>query len=198
MSNAIECSIERGIMHYQGMLWMQNGGLKTWSEMEHKSDQSKMWYVHKISNMPTEVIYKSPNGHTIILEHAGFSPFINSYRKHDPLWDRDHFFDDWFGQKNYKDLNPEKTYLIHGHTGVEYLKYDYGYKGQEEKKDKNFYKAKYAFINDIDIEDYCPKPEVLRYCDGHKFDIDMCTIASGRIALMDMDTFEVKYFDKSN
>ena len=51
-------------------------------------------------------------------------------------------------------------------------------------------------MTDVDIEDYCPKPEVIRYCDGHKFDIDMCTIASERIALIDLDTFEIKYFDK--
>jgi hypothetical protein len=39
------------------------------------------------------------------------------------------------------------------------------------------------------------KPEVIRYCDGHKFCIDMCTVASDRVALLDLDTFEVKYFD---
>ena len=39
------------------------------------------------------------------------------------------------------------------------------------------------------------KPEIIRYCSGHKFDVDMCTIASDRISLLDLDTFEVIYFD---
>ena len=42
------------------------------------------------------------------------------------------------------------------------------------------------------------KPTIVRYCDGHKFDIDMGTIASDRIALLDLDTFEEYYFDKEN
>ena len=196
MANALPCAIERGIASYEGMSWLQNGGWLTWGDLEYRSDESKMWYVHKIYNMPTEAIYTSPAGHTVILEHAGFSPFIKPCRKHNPLWDRDHFHDNWFGGNDYKGLDPEKTYLVHGHTPVQYLSYDYGYKGQEVKKDKDFFKAKSSFIADIDVEDFCPKPEVIRYCDGHKFDIDMCTISSERIALIDLDTFEIKYFDK--
>lgn len=199
MAKAIPDAIERGIIHYYGMMWMNNGGRQTWHDIEYKSDKDKMWYVHKINNMPTQVIYQSPQGHDIILEHAGFSPFIKPLREHNPLWDRNHFHDEWcLGNYDFHDLNPEKTFLIHGHTPVQYLNYDYGYRGQEIIKSKDYFKAKYAFIADIDIEDYCPKPEVLCYCDGHKFDIDMCTISSGRIALMDMDTFEIIYFDKKD
>ena len=197
MADAIPDALERGITTYEGMKWMNNGGLKTWGAIEYKSDESKMWYVHKINQMPTEVIYTSPAGHTVIMEHAGYSPFIKPLREHSPLWDRDHFHDEWYlSGYGYKGLDPEKTYLVHGHTPVQYLDYDYGYRGQETIKDKDYFKAKYAFIADIDVEDYCPKPEVLCYCDGHKFDIDMCTISSERIALMDLDTFEIKYFDK--
>ena len=42
------------------------------------------------------------------------------------------------------------------------------------------------------------KPEIIRYCDGHKFCVDMCTVYSDRIALLDLDTFETIYFDKEN
>ena len=81
-------------------------------------------------------------------------------------------------------------YLVHGHTPVQYLKFDYGYNGQEplSKEDLKFKRT--WDLNAI------YKPEVIRYCDGHKFDIDMCTIVSGRIALLDLDTFEVIYFDE--
>lgn len=196
MAKAIPDAIERGITHYYGMMWMNNGGMATWNKIQYKSDNDKMQYVNKINNMPTQVIYQSPQGHDIILEHAGFSPFIKPTRKHDPLWDRNHFYDKWSDGYDYQGLNLEKTYLIHGHTPVQYLRYDYGYNGQTEVRDKDFFKAKSSFMMDIDVEKYCPKPEVIQYCDGHKFDIDMCTISSGRIALMNMDTFEIIYFDK--
>ena len=195
MAKAIPDAIERGIIHYYGMHWMQNGGWTTWGTMEHMSDDSKMWYVNKIHQMPTEVIYESPMGHSVILEHAGYSPFVVPTRIHKPLWDRDHFYDAWFGGYDYKGLDPKKTFLVHGHTPIQYLEYDYGYKGQTTIKDKEFFKARAAFLHGKN-EEFCPKPEVIRYCDGHKFDIDMCTAASDRIALLDLDTFEVKYFDR--
>jgi len=195
MANAIVDLVDHSHSTFFEVQWFGNGGIHTWDSMIHMSNESKMWYVNKINDMPTEVIYTSPAGYTVILEHAGFSPFVKTNRKHNPLWDRDHFYDEWFGRNDYKGLDPEKTYLMHGHTPVQYLNYDYGYRGQEVKKDKDFFKAKTSFIADIDVEDFCPKPEVIRYCDGHKFDIDMCTISSNRIALLDLDTFETIYFD---
>ena len=39
------------------------------------------------------------------------------------------------------------------------------------------------------------KPKIIRYCSGHKFDIDMCTISTNRVMLLDLDTFEEIYFD---
>lgn len=178
---------------YNAMHWFGNGGLRTWDSMKHMSDASKMWYVHKINYMPTEVLYHSPKGHDVILEHAGFTPFDIPCRQHDPLWDREHFEDKWFGNRTYLDLDPYTTYLVHGHTPVQYLTYDYNYNGKDIKIDEAFIKARTAFFQDRDTE--CPKPEVIRYCEGHKFDIDMCTIASNRIALLDLDTFETIYFD---
>ena len=53
---------------------------------------------------------------------------------------------------------------------------------EQERKD-NWYDEKNPYI-----------PDVLFYCNGHKIDIDLCTIVSNRIALLDLDTFEVKYF----
>ena len=61
----------------------------------------------------------------------------------------------------------------------------------------NFTKEEFADKNAWMCGDFlsCNKPNIIRYCDGHKFDIDMCTVVSGRIALLDLDTFEEIYID---
>ena len=135
--------------------------------------------------MPLLCNYTSKNGKNIILEHAGYTPNSigkSKWKKHDPLWDREHFWDEWTGDEN--------TYLIHGHTPVQYLKFEDGYIDclpltKEELQLKTTWDIKGKYI-----------PQVIRYCNKHKFDIDMCTIISGRIALIDLDTFEIIYFDK--
>ena len=139
----------------------------------------------KIQLMPFLCHYTSKSGNGIILEHAGYTPDNLGevlHLNHDPVWDRSHFYDNWTGTEN--------MYLVHGHTPVQYLKFNYGYNGQEP-----FTQEDLKFKRTWDLNSTY-KPEVIRYCDGHKFDIDMCTIVSGRIALLDLDTFEVIYFDE--
>ena len=162
--------------------WFSNGGNKTADGLSNVTEDEAWKIREKILLMPTEVYYKSPKGHTVILEHAGHSPSPIPCRSHDPLWDRSHFFNPWEG--------PENWYLVHGHTPVQYLKFEYGYDGRE-KFTKEDMKYKRIWFK----EDSGYIPEVIRYCSGHKFDIDLCTIVSNRIALLDLDTFEVKYFD---
>ena len=189
MKQALPDLIE-GHDSYEALLWFSNGGRKTWSKMEFMSDESKMWYVDKIKTMPLRAVYRSPLGHEVILEHAGYSPFVMPMYRHDPLWDREHFYDEvWDGGFRRDERDPETTYLVHGHTPVQYLQFEYGYGGQEDKKEL-------LIGSTWDSPEVKYKPDVLRYCDNHKFDVDLCTIVSGRIALLDLDTFEVIYFDK--
>lgn len=195
MANAVVDLVDNSHSTFFEVHWFGNGGTHTWDSMIHMSNESKMWYVDKINDMPTEIIYHSPKGHDVILEHAGFSPFNIQTHEHNPLWDREHFDDKWFGERTYLDLDPNITYLVHGHTPVQYLTYDYNYNGKNITIDEAFIKAQRAFFQDCDVAEYCPKPEIIRYCEGHKFDIDMCTISSDRIALLDLDTFETIYFD---
>jgi hypothetical protein len=77
------------------LLWYANGGGSTWDKMETLSDECLKGLAKKISSLPTEYIYKSPKGHKVILEHAGYTPFDTPHRSHDPLWDREHFYDRW-------------------------------------------------------------------------------------------------------
>jgi len=172
-------------------LWYSNGGSKTASALECLSKEDTYKIKKKIDTMPTELIYTSPAGHTVIMEHAGYTPFDIPHRSHDPLWDRDHFYDKWDNGFNKNELNPDTTYLVHGHTPVQYLKYTYGYEGQEQLTKEEMKYKRIWYLDNAPV----PAPTIIRYCDNHKFDVDMCTIVSNRIALLDLDTFEEIYFD---
>ena len=185
-----------GYIDYQSLeaiQWFSNGGINTITDKEGKRiDFNKLKsYLPKIRNLSCIAeIYDSPEGHSVILEHAGYTPCIPSHRRHDPLWDRDHFNDPWNVFLEEDDFI-ENTYMVHGHTPVQYLKYEYGYRNQPKLTSKDFENKRCWFENGI-----CDKPEIIRYCEGHKFDIDLCTISSKRIALLDLDTFETIYFDE--
>ena len=74
---------------------------------------------------------------------------------------------------DYRIINPryEEDYIVvHGHTPVQYLNYLIG-----------------GDINSV---------EVKHYCGNHKIDIDMGCFESNRIALLNLDNFEVIYFTK--
>lgn len=173
-------------------LWFSNGGRTTAQAFETMTINEIYDIREKIKTMPFEVTYASPAGYKIILEHSGYSPFVTPHRTHDPLWDRNHFYDEWSDGWDHKGLDSEKTYLVHGHTPTQYLKYLYGYKDQPSKTKEDIEAGHNWMYGDDTL---CPKPTIIRYCDNHKFCIDMCTIASGRIALLDLDTFEEHYFD---
>lgn len=173
----------------QFALWFQNGGeitYKDFCKMTRKDFKTQIW--EKIIRMPISAEYFSPLGHKVILEHAGYTPGIR-FRSHDPLWDRNHFHDKW-------DEEYPNTYLVHGHTPVQYLRYEYGYESQPQQEKEDLEHKYDWFVCDVDIQGSIPKPEVIRYAEGHKFDIDLCTIVSGRVALLDLDTFETIYFDE--
>jgi len=174
--------------------WVNNGGSRTINGLYDLSIPEVEELYQKIKNLPYQLLYKSPKGHTVLLEHAGYSPFVLSPRRHDPLWDREHFRDVWdAGYRPDFCGDPDTTYLVHGHTPVQYLTYEYGYYGKPAPG-PNYLQEKHNFLYS-DKTDALPKPEVIRYCEEHKFCIDMCTIVSNRIVLLDLDTFETVYID---
>ena len=167
--------------------WFTNGGDETWKELGNKTREIIIEYRNKIYEMSKNAIYFSPLGHKVILEHAGFTPDNFDYRKgHDPLWDRNHFHDSWSKDKEF-----ENVYLVHGHTPVQYLKFQYGYKTMEPiTREERLHKHDWWKSKEN------TSPQIIRYCNGHKFDIDMCTVVSKKIALLDLDTFEEIYFEE--
>lgn len=178
--------------------WLQNGGGDTWNNgLRGRSKEEVLDYMYKIHELSLREIYQSPLGHTVILEHAGDSPFIYK-ESHDYLWDRSHFHNGWEGtvtilNNEGEALDLKTTYLVHGHTPVQYLKFEYGYKTmepitREERLHKHdWWKAKEN-----------TNPKVIRYCKGHKFDIDLCTVVSKKAVLLDLDTFEEIYFEEED
>ena len=171
--------------------WYCNGGEKT-AEVFWKHPEWGPRLLNDIREMPTEQIYHSPLGHDVILEHAGYTPFNIPHRSHIPTWDRDHFYDIWNnGYTKAGCPDPDNTFIVHGHTPVQYLKYVYGYNG-ETSFTKEEMKDKYKWIRGEYYE--CDAPFALTYCNGHKIDIDLCSVVSGRAVLLDLDTFAEKYF----
>ena len=171
--------------------WLQNGGAVTADYLlKNKTKKEITNYIRKLASLPLETHYNSPNGHIVFLEHAGYTPLAPHYYHHDPLWDREHFIQDWAASEN--------VYMIHGHTPVPYLKWYFSYKGKKVyfSDDPNFDEEDYNYGKEW-LRGKHPeyKPNILRYCDGHKFDVDVATIDSQRVALLDLDTFEEIYFD---
>ena len=72
--------------------------------------------------------------------------------------------------QEFQKLNYEDYIVVHGHTPVQYLNYLIG-----------------GDINSV---------EVKHYCGNHKIDIDMGCFESNKIALLNLDNFEVTYFTK--
>lgn len=167
-------------------LWFNNGGKKTFYDILSLPEQESLDILKKVEHLSYKETYINKDGKEIILEHAGYTPWDIPHRTHDPLWDR-HHFDDLYNSKG------ANTYMIHGHTPVQYLQFLYGYINQPPKTKEDI-KLKNAFLADEDMGDW--KPTILYYCNNHKIDIDMCTITSGRVALLDLDTFEEIYFDE--
>jgi serine/threonine protein phosphatase 1 len=169
-------------------LWDMNGNLYTERKFDALSAEEKEEILKYLEQTELTLFYRTSDYKWIILEHAGYTPGSNDdiLGYHDPLWDRKHFRDKWYNKG---------FYVIHGHTPVQFLKFEFGYEGQTIDDSKEFMELKRQYMEN-GMVDY--KPEVLCYCDGHKFDIDMCTAASGRVALIDINTFECKYFDKED
>lgn len=71
------------------------------------------------------------------------------------------------------------------HTPVQYLKFEFGYYDNDK-----------VIWTPLNKEELKEKPEIIKYCDGHKIDIDLGSVNSKRTALLDLDTLEPIYFDE--
>lgn len=169
-------------------LWCEyNGGEPTWEAVlnDTVAEVHSVIAGLKYASATTRIIYKRADGKKMYLSHSGYNPFVKDEdfklrgkRVRDRyIWDRDHIstpYDDETFANYHGDFDWKNSYIVHGHTPVQYI--------TNKWKDNS--------------EDYNPK--VLYYANNHKIDLDLCTIESNKAVLFNLDTFEEVYFECKN
>lgn len=153
--------------------WGSNGGQPTLDKISYKSEADVYKIITKCKTLPTTVWYHSPRGHRVFLSHAGTDLRYSEKEWYYMgvsdcyIWNRRHFN----CPKPPADMEMDDVVQVHGHTPTPILAQKLG----------------------LDWEH--GRVEVITYCDGHKIDIDLGTFNTYKTALIDLDTFEVKYFE---
>lgn len=162
-------------------LWLSNGGRPTMEALNELTTSMQKRLLTDLIKLPKRVDIINKNEQNICLTHAGTSidmtieELIRTERvhrcAHPYIWDREHFYERWPDGEEYKNW-----YVVHGHTPVQLLQYSIT---DDRSHLQNF------------------NPDIYIYDEGHKIDIDLCTIASNKVALFDLDSLTVeKYFTK--
>ncbi len=163
---------------YENDFWLvaYNGGDQTIKDFKRLSDDNQSWLIRRLEILPKEIEYTNPNGVHIVMNHAGYSPeqgtLIGS--REDPyIWDRRQIVFPWKGD--------DKTLIVHGHTPIPHLI-------------QKLNEVAYITNNFYDMPQKIEDVSIVNYCDSHKIDIDLGSFATGKSALLDLDTLEVQYF----
>lgn len=150
-------------------LLIHNGGEKTFNQWCQESPEARRGWYNFLRKLPTYITYTNPNGLTIHLSHAGFTPYFDvddnmvAPEEEDLLWDRDHFkIDKWWLGNN--------EMMVHGHTPVPYL------------------------VDRICWSDTKVEPGAYWYCNNHKVDIDCGAVFTGHTVLLNLDTLDEEIF----
>ena len=188
MEEGLQSLIEREYVA-DAQLWVCNGGAPTIEQLNMSSPEYREWLYRKVTRLPESLVYHNKSGNEIILNHCGYTPVATSpdlvYHTPRPAdyesyWDRHHFTDAW-------DNRLPNTYMVHGHTPVEFFEMTYSYNGKKPQ-----------FMTDAELQEAADNyvPRVIRYCNGHKFNIDLGTAFTGRAVLLDLDSFEEIYIEE--
>ena len=151
--------------------WSGNGGSPTYNTLIKMSDIELEIFIRKIDKLPRSEWYESPAGHRVFLTHAGTDlayteDELRMYfgRQDAYLWDRKHF-----GTNRPLGEEWKNVFQVHGHTPVINDRFVFFEYNKGAKIETVFY-------------------------DDHKYCIDMGAFATCKAALIDLDTFETKYF----
>lgn len=150
--------------------WYQNGGLATMEDFQCLDLASKEWYLKKLRELEETAIYVNKKGQNIFLSHAGTS--IERTKRELQLMGRGNAPYLWdrehFLHPWPQDEQYDNWYVVHGHSPVIYVQHRKGMKLTNE---------------------------ILEYDGGHKFDLDLGSFDTYKIALFDLDELKVeKYF----
>lgn len=169
---AMEDDIKYDHLHADNyLLLVANNGGRTFFEWEQEENQSGWW--HYLKTLPTYEKYINRSGYTIHLCHAGFNPLQDDVLPDDDdlLWDRQHFLTP-------KPIFEDRELCVHGHTPIPLL------------------------INRITWQGTKNSPKwdgnALWYGGYHKIDLDCASWYTGRIILLDLDTFDEYTFLAEN
>lgn len=165
--DAIREGGEDGIFGHAYNLLAYNGGAVTYNDWACDGCYTK--WARKLDKLPLYKKYINITGQTILLSHAGYTPHypIEEADQDTLIWNREHFWGKW-------PEGMENTYIVHGHTSVIHLAQDLNINVEKE------------FENGV---------KILKYCDGHKIDIDLLTAYTHRVALLDLDTLTPIYIE---
>ena len=150
-------------------LWRGNGGFPTIKDFEKISDENtQLWFLRKISQLPLKMEYVNKKGQKILLSHAGYTPTLEPTNSEDFLWDREHCYQSWWPIEE----EHKNTYVVHGHTPTYYLK-----------------RLIFSMGNDF-IQETEKSPII--YCQGHKIGLDLASFESKAVILFDLDELKVE------
>ena len=146
--------------------WLMNGGYSTMEDFSKLSEDSQLWYLQKLNKLPETATYINKKGQEIFLCHAGTRPDMTK-RELQLMGIKDPYI--WDRKHLHapwpQDAKYDNKYIVHGHSPVQYV------------------------FQGID------GTSILNYSHGHKFDLDLASFDTCRIALFDLDELKVeKYF----
>ena len=153
--------------HYENhSWWVMNGGSQTIKDFLKLSEPSQNWFIKKLENLPKTTTYINKNGQEIFLCHAGTRP-DRTERELELMGIKDPYI--WDRKHLHvpwpQDAKYDNKYIVHGHSPVQYI------------------------WKDMD------GAAILNYSHRHKFDLDLASFDTCRIALFDLDELKVeKYF----
>lgn len=146
-------------------MWTKNGGEPTQKALMDLPDEELHTLIHQIKDLPYTATYINKKRKVIYMSHSGYYVDLTQISKLDQNWYKLLLLQDrdYIGRPN--NLKPKYIdYIVHGHTPVQYI--------QEI----------------IGLPETLPL-NPLGYDDG-KIGLDLCSIASGTAALLNLDTLE--------
>lgn len=164
MANGISAYVHCSDPHDSFGLWVSNnGGLPTWDSIRTLSDEMLLQIASILRKLPCEAVYVNKKGQTVYMNHAGIPPMFREGK------------DEW-------DLIWNRRYYYEKQN----WKVDYW---REENWNPEW-------DNSYLVHGHTPIKEdigILKYSDGHCFNLDIGAVWRNKAVLFDLDTFKPTY-----
>ena len=151
---------------YWPWIWFNNGGHVTYNDWTMNSCDMEL--IKKLERLPLFAEYQNCTDARILLNHSGIVP-KTGYGPN--TCGRKALLWDRKHIDEIKWHSRDYDIVIHGHTPVPYM-------------------PKYEYMDEADVP-----AEPYWYCDGHKCNIDLGGVFTGKFCLLDLDTFESRIIE---